>query len=479
MLFVKLLLLLYLVNFLPPFLAYLLDRRFDAPLDRGMLLPDGRPLFGPHKTMRGVLGAVLLGGGLGGAVLGFPFGLGLALGALSMLGDLASSFVKRRLGLPSGRDIPGLDQAVEGALPLLLAASVLDLSWRLFGALLAAFCLGAYAGSWFYKTRLLRVPFDGYPRRLSPRVRAKEIASCRNLSVLRYFVNFEEAFCYHFLIANAFRLLGLHERGRRNALAVVKTEQVLALANLPPAFDGFRILLATDLHLDGLPELSGRLRDLLAGERFDLCLLGGDYRMRAYGSYQECMDLLRPLARDLRADHGCFAVLGNHDCPEILPLLEEMGVQPLVNDNVVLERGGQRLWLAGVDDPHHFRCHSVEAACQGVPPGAFIILLSHSPEAYDEAARRGVGLYLCGHTHAGQIRIPRFGPVFTHSRSPRRLCHGAWRHGAMQGYTSSGAGASGAPVRFFCPGEVVVLTLRRLDPAAEPGGTASGVDQER
>lgn len=472
---VKLLFLLYLINFLPPFLAYALDRRFAAPLDGGRLMRDGRPVLGPHKTWRGVLGAVLLGGGLGGAILGFPLWLGLALGALSMLGDLASSFVKRRLGQPSGRDVPGLDQLVEGALPLALAAPVLGLSWGLFWALLLAFGLGAYAGSWFYKVWLLRAPFDGYPRRLSPRVRAKEIASCQGLPALRYLLNFEEAFYYHFLISNLFRLLGLHERGRKNALALVKTEVTLAFPDLPPAFDGYRLLLLADLHLDGLPELADVLRRLLAGERFDLCLLGGDYRMRTYGPFQAGMDLLRPVVRDLRAEQGCHAVLGNHDCLEILPLLEEMGARPLVNDNVVLERDGQRLWLAGVDDPHYYRCESVEVACQGAPAGAFIILLAHSPEAYAEAAERGVSLYLCGHTHAGQIQIPGVGPVFTHSRSPRRLCQGAWRHGAMQGYTSAGVGASGAPVRFFSQGEAVILTLRREEWATGAAPPPAGV----
>ena len=89
------------------------------------------------------------------------------------------------------------------------------------------------------------------------------------------------------------------------------------------------------------------------------------------------------------------------------------------------------------------------------------LFLAHPPNLFREAAARGADLYLCGHTHAGQIQVPGLGPVFTHTSAPRRLAQGHWREGAMRGYTSSGVAASGVPLRFHCRGEVVLFTLRR------------------
>ena len=100
-------------------------------------------------------------------------------------------------------------------------------------------------------------------------------------------------------------------------------------------------------------------------------------------------------------------------------------------------------------------------AFEGVPREAFVIFLAHSPEVYTEAAAKGADIYLCGHTHGGQIRLPGIGAVFTHSRAPRRISAGAWTHDGMLGYTSVGVGVSGIPVRFGTRGEVLRLTLRR------------------
>jgi hypothetical protein len=156
--------------------------------------------------------------------------------------------------------------------------------------------------------------------------------------------------------------------------------------------------------------------------------------------------------------------LGNHDCIEMLPELEQAGVAMLVNDAQPLRRGKDSLWLVGVDDPHYYRCHDLELALRKRPATAFTVLLAHSPEIFREAASAGIRLYLCGHTHGGQICVPGLGSVFTHSRAPRRTAAGPWREGEMIGFTSRGAGASGLPLRFNCPGEIALLTLRQDRP---------------
>jgi hypothetical protein len=124
---VRLLLLLGVANVAPIAAKHWLGTRWSAPLDGGWHFIDGRPLLGPSKTVRGLVAAVA-GAALAAVLLGFPLGLGAEVGALSMLGDALSSFVKRRFGIaPSGR-ATGIDQIPEALLPLLVVGGTLDLS---------------------------------------------------------------------------------------------------------------------------------------------------------------------------------------------------------------------------------------------------------------------------------------------------------------------------------------------------------------
>jgi predicted MPP superfamily phosphohydrolase len=79
----------------------------------------------------------------------------------------------------------------------------------------------------------------------------------------------------------------------------------------------------------------------------------------------------------------------------------------------------------------------------------------------DYAARAGYALYLCGHTHGGQVCLPGGKPVVTHLARCRRAARGLWQWGGMTGYTTTGLGVSGPPLRFNCPGEAALITLRR------------------
>lgn len=124
---VRLLILLGVANSAPIAAKHLLGTRWSAPLDAGWRFVDGRPLLGPSKTVRGFVAAVV-GAAFAAALLGFSLGLGAEVGALAMLGDALSSFVKRRLGIaPSGR-ATGIDQIPEALLPLLAIGSTLALS---------------------------------------------------------------------------------------------------------------------------------------------------------------------------------------------------------------------------------------------------------------------------------------------------------------------------------------------------------------
>ena len=113
------LLVLIAANATPVVLARLLGSRYSAPIDAGGSLHDGRPLFGPHKTWRGLIAGTLAGATVA-SLLSPGLLLGGAFGALALVGDLFSSFLKRRLGCASGAAVPLLDQLPEALLPMLV-----------------------------------------------------------------------------------------------------------------------------------------------------------------------------------------------------------------------------------------------------------------------------------------------------------------------------------------------------------------------
>lgn len=459
----KILVLLWGINFVPPILTYFFVERWNTPLDRNMLYKDGKPLLGPHKTIRGFLGGILA-GWFCGIALGIPWWVGLLAGALSMGGDLLSSFLKRRWEKPSGGIVPGLDQGFEGLLPFLVLGPYYSLPMWMVFLLVFIFCMVAFWGSLFLKEILMGKPFTRYPRNIDPRVRLREFRACQITSnPLHHILNFEDSFYYHFIMKTVFRVLGIYEKGKQNALDIHCSHVTVSSPDLPPAFDGYTILFLSDLHLDGLEGLPERLREILKTIDADVCILGGDLRMETHGPFEEALRHLEGLIPEIRAKDGIYGVLGNHDCTEIIEPLEKSGIKFLVNDSGAIQRNGSEIWLVGVDDPHYYKCHDLELAFKNVPRDAFTILVAHSNEIYREAAEFMPRLYLCGHTHAGQIRIPLLGPVFTHSRAPRRLCWGAWQYRKMLGYTSCGVGVSGVSVRFASRGEVVLMTLRRTD----------------
>jgi len=253
--------------------------------------------------------------------------------------------------------------------------------------------------------------------------------------------------------------VGLYKRGVRNALAVSTTKIRLSFPDLPPAFEGFKILQISDFHIDGVDGLAEALERALSSLDVepDVCVFTGDYRFEDSGDCQLVYPRMRKVVRSIRAKHGIYGILGNHDAAEIAVALEEFGVRMLVNE--AAEIGS--LWLIGVDDKFEYRCDDLPAALARVPPDGFKILLSHSPELYREAAAEGIRLYLTGHTHAGQIRLPGIGAIKHNAQCPRRMAFGAWRHDGMQGYTSAGVGCSSLPIRFYCPPELVLIELAR------------------
>jgi CDP-diglyceride synthetase len=126
----QLLILLMLANGTPVVAKKILGERFAYPLDGGVEFVDGQPLFGRSKTIRGVVLAVL-GTMVGAPLIGLGWAIGFLVGSLAMAGDLASSFLKRRMALPPSSRASGLDQLPEALLPLLACRNLLSLRWRI------------------------------------------------------------------------------------------------------------------------------------------------------------------------------------------------------------------------------------------------------------------------------------------------------------------------------------------------------------
>jgi predicted MPP superfamily phosphohydrolase len=263
------------------------------------------------------------------------------------------------------------------------------------------------------------------------------------------------------LLKYGLELTGLYQHGVRNALKPEVRNVRLHFPNLPAAFHGFKILQLADLHIDGMDGLTGVLSDILCELDVDLCVLTGDYRFEISGPHEQVYPRMSSILASVRSKHGIFGILGNHDASEMAFRFERNGVRMLINEAAEIEKAGESIWLAGVDDPYTYRCHDLETALAGVPEDGFKILLSHTPEMYAESAARGIDLYLCGHTHAGQIRLPGIGHLVQNADCPRSYAHGHWKHDRMHGYTSAGVGCSMLPIRFNCPPEIVVFELAR------------------
>jgi uncharacterized protein len=255
------------------------------------------------------------------------------------------------------------------------------------------------------------------------------------------------------------RAVGLYERGRRNALAAQFVKLDLAFAGLPAAFDGYRILHLTDTHLDALPELAAVASNMITGVEVDLLALTGDILANPKAPPKSAIAPLADMLAGLVVRDRRLAVLGNHDPAIVVESLEDIGFEVLLNQSITLARKGQRIVVTGLDDVHCFYTEAARLALFEAHDD-FRIALVHSPEIADHAAEAGIALYLCGHTHGGQICSPGGQALLTRLTRCRHAASGLWQEGSMAGYTSHGLGTSWPPLRYNCPGELTLITLR-------------------
>ncbi len=241
------------------------------------------------------------------------------------------------------------------------------------------------------------------------------------------------------------------------------TRAVFGIRRLPPDLEGLRIAHLSDLHA-GPHTPPEYLREAMAmANRLepDIVFMTGDYVDHREGDLPGCLDALARLSAPL----GVYGVLGNHDhevgADAMTEALTSVGVRVLRNANVALGSGPTHLWLAGLDDTTGYRGDFC-AALAGIPPGEPVVLLSHIPDVLGKASDEGIDVVLAGHTHGGQVLIPGIGAPHAPVRLGAELLAGGRRMGHSRVQVSRGIGTTALPIRFDCPPEIGLFTLRAI-----------------
>ena len=233
------------------------------------------------------------------------------------------------------------------------------------------------------------------------------------------------------------------------------TQTALPVSGLPPALDGLRIGLLTDVHHSSMVPADDVTRavELLLAQRPDLIVLGGDYVTFGDRAFVEPVaELLAPLT----APHGVFAILGNHDDDRDMPAaLSRRGIQVLKDARTKLVIRGERLELAGV---RFWTRRSQDLARVFRNATDTVILLAHDPRRLTEAAAFGIPAVLSGHTHGGQVVLPGVGAV---ARRRFPVLEGLGSRENTSIFVSRGIGTVYVPVRINCPPEVAMISLKR------------------
>jgi predicted MPP superfamily phosphohydrolase len=254
----------------------------------------------------------------------------------------------------------------------------------------------------------------------------------------------------------------------RHELEVVR--RTIFIRNLPDSFVGFRLVQISDIHLVEWTEpwFLHRVVDKVNKLAADLVVLTGDFISRgprfvevAYRAMPVCAEALGGLSCPQR-----FAILGNHDVTVdsdlVIRALAARGISTLVNRFTSIERGGDHIFLCGVDDPGAGNPDLTSAT--PVHPDAPVILLAHEPDYADSVRRHPrfpvIDLMLSGHSHGGQVRLPFIGPLILPPMGQKYVT-GLFRFSEMQLYVNRGIGTVSLPFRFDCPPEITEITLQR------------------
>jgi len=246
-------------------------------------------------------------------------------------------------------------------------------------------------------------------------------------------------------------------------------ELTLPIKRLPAAWDGFRIAQLSDFHYDedfSVVPLRKAV-EVINTLKPDLIVLTGDFVSAPFlvSRRKKAADLIDPCAQlftKLKARLGLYACLGNHDAStdpdRIFHTLQSHNITVLRNHSVPIEKEGKRLWLGGVDDVIE-GSPDLDITLQKIPTDEAVVLLAHEPDYATHVAKYSVDLQLSGHSHGGQVRIPFIGAPILPELGVK-YSKGLYQVGKLALYTNVGIGTVNLPVRFDCPPEITLITLK-------------------
>jgi hypothetical protein len=232
-----------------------------------------------------------------------------------------------------------------------------------------------------------------------------------------------------------------------------------------------RILHLSDLHVERFGPRERKLLQMVADLQPDLIVLTGDYLNIDYNDDPETMRDTRAVLASLSAPYGVYAVSGSPpvDTPDALEaIFNGLSITLLQDEIHSLTLEGGVLYILGISNLGYTRDRVVlQKLMESIPPGATTLLLYHTPDLVEDADSLGVDLYLAGHTHGGQVRLPFYGALVTSSRFLKKYESGLYTLDHTILYVSRGIGMEGLSLpraRFFCPPEVVLITLGAEEP---------------
>lgn len=242
------------------------------------------------------------------------------------------------------------------------------------------------------------------------------------------------------------------------------------LPQLPPELNGMKIVQISDLHVGPHtpPRYLANIVERVHAAKPDLIVMTGDQ----VDDYTSDTDHFAAAFGQLTAPQGVFAIAGNHDVyagwDGVRSGMERMGITVLVNDAMPLHYNGVRWWLAGTGDPAGGYVPSaspvapdIDRTVAAIPANEFSIVLAHNPVLWTALVKHDIPLTLSGHTHYGQLTIPRLGwslasPFLKHVMD-------SYREADSLLYINPGTNYWGIPFRIGTPPEVTILTLNHGD----------------
>ncbi len=237
---------------------------------------------------------------------------------------------------------------------------------------------------------------------------------------------------------------------------------------LPAGTDPIRVLHISDLHVERLTKREAKVLQFVQETKPDLIVITGDYVNLSYNTDPTTHAHVRQLLTQLSAPFGVYATLGSPPVDlreEVIPIFDGLPIHLMRHDWVKVDIGnGRILTILGMDVTHHLPTdrQRLDMLVNEAPDDAFRLFLYHSPEMMPEAVQHKLDLYLCGHTHGGQVRLPLIGPILTSSQLGRRYVMGLYEEGNTRLYNSRGVGLEGlsAPrVRFLAPPEMTLVEI--------------------